>query len=150
MAKWLLSTEVVVAVLGEGNTTRILGSRPLREVAVSAVSFEWISADLELAAIRPSQRQQLRTNVTRFRELVRASGGQIPAISTRALERWGRLLVLSLEHSRSAGSKELMPVEERLVVATAASEGLVYTTFRRGWNTTLETDLGISLELLEE
>jgi hypothetical protein len=149
MARWLLSTEIVIAVLAEGDAFRLLGARPLRDIAISAVSFEWIAADLELASLDPATRQQLRTNIVRLRELIRASGGEIPAVSLQALERWGRLQVLDLRHHYDPDKEPTrMPVEERLVVATAAASGFVYVTYARQWNAILLADLRLAIEEL--
>ena len=146
MATWLLSTETTVDVLAEGNAITFLGKAHLREFAISSVTFEWIAADLDLQSLQPAVRQQLRTNLSRLREQLRQQGGEIPAISTEALQYWGRLLVLNLQHRRDPNSEpESMPTEERLIVATAAASGFVYVTPRRDWNSAL-TEFGISVE----
>jgi hypothetical protein len=146
MATWLLSTEITIDVLAEGNAINFLGKAHLRDFAISAVTFEWIAADLELQPLQPAIRQQLRTNLNRLREQLRQQGGEIPALSTQALQHWGRLLVLTLQHRPNPSSgPETMPVEERLIVATAAASGFVYVTPHRDWNSAL-VEFGISVE----
>ena len=118
----------------------------LADLAVSAVSLERILADVELdGELSASERSKWRTNLANFRKLLVQSGGQVPAVSGEALEQWGKVLLLNLQHDYGYGPEE-MSAEERLVVATAADLGLIYLTPHRQWNDTLREDYGLAIE----
>lgn len=118
----------------------------LTDLAVSAVSFERILADVELdSELSAADRNKWRTNLANFRKLLVQSGGQVPALSGDTLERWGKILLLDLQHDYGDGPEE-MSAEERLVVATAADLGLIYLTPRRQWNDMLRDEYGVAVE----
>jgi hypothetical protein len=150
MARWLLSTDVLIRHIGTGGQDFVLGAKRLRDIAVSGVSFEWILADIELRQdLAPAMRLKWRSNVTRFRDQLRSSGGDVPGLSLQALERWGRLQVLELKHQfKHAADSIHMPTEERLVVASAAAGGYIYCSDHRQWNRTIERELHLAIEEL--
>ena len=148
MARWLLSTDVVVEFLGRGND--LLESVPLNEVAVSALSFAYILAEIEIDKdLQPIERSRLRANVTRFRDLLRTSGGDIPIIGPEAIDAWGRVHLLELFHANAeTGEKEEMATEDRLVVGIALALGYVYVAFERDWNAVLERELQLPIKIV--
>ncbi len=148
MARWLLSADVLISHLKSGARGTALADRRLKDLAVSALTFEQVLADLERASLSPEARVKWRTNITSFREQLLAQGGAVPAISKETIEKWGRLQVLDLKHQDPEGSME-MSTEERFVVATAAALGLIYVTQPRDWNGKLQDELQIAIEILE-
>ena len=140
MAKYLLSTDLLIQHLGEGAASTALASRKMRDLAVCALSFEWIIAEAE-KKLEPQDRVKWRTNVTRFRETLLRNGGEVLAISEQALEQWGRLTILTLVHKGVQ-----MSTEERLVAATAAASGYIYLTQARDWNKAIEAGLEVAIE----
>lgn len=147
MAKYLLSTDLLLQYLQEAGASTSLSSRKLKDLAVSALSLEWIVADSERMQITPNDRRKWRTNVTRFREILLRSGGEVLALSEQAIEQWGKVELLTLTHRETQDSEpHSMSTEERLVVATAAAGGYIYLTHMRDWNATIEVELGITVE----
>ena len=142
--RYLAATELLSAHLS--GIDRPTASVPLAELAISAVSLEWILADAELdEEISAPERNNWRTNVTNFRKLLIQSGGMVTAVSEDCLEQWGKAILLKLEHQFD-GEPEAMSSEERLVVATAKELGLIYLTPARDWNETLRSDFGLAIE----
>jgi len=94
----------------------------------------------------PVTRAKWRGNITRFREQLSSSGGDVPGLSLQAIERWGRAQLLDLQHRRRNDTVYAMPTEERLVVATAAASGYIYLSEFRDWIPTLIAELGLSVE----
>jgi len=144
--RYLASTDLLVEMLSSGSTN-VLGERPLQQLAVSVLSFEWILADVETnSSLSPDNRRKWRANLTNLRKQLRQAGGSSPALSETALAHWGSLMLLDLRHSEGGGTPQEMPVEERLVVATAKDLGLIYLTLLRDWNAVLRDDYGLALE----
>jgi hypothetical protein len=155
MARALMSTDVLAACLG-GQRSRSLARLPLSELAISALSLEWIIADAERAAtLEPWERRAWRANAAAFARAIHTAGGEILGISNETISAWGRTTILDLVHVQVTATGGVaaevflhMPTEERLVVATASASGLVYLTFRRDWNEKLEESLGLSVEMV--
>jgi hypothetical protein len=147
LARVLLSTEFLVEGLHRGLSGPL--DFRLRDVAVSAVSIALILAQLEADhKLTPAGRRRWRSNVLNFRQGLRAAGGQVTDVSERTLERWGEMWNLDLHHvyNHSEGPVE-MSSEERMVVATAVSNGLIYLTPKRDWNAEIEARLNVSLQI---
>ena len=149
MARYLVSTELLVDFIYGGAPDTLAGMHP-RDLAVSALSFEFILAEIEgNSALTPVARRQWRSNVVQFRQRLRATGGEIINISERTLEKWGQVWNLNLSHTYSyaEGAVE-MSSEERLVVATASAEGLIYLTPQRDWNAEIENKLQLVVQVV--
>ena len=143
--RFMVATELLMEHL-LGRSASIV--YPLPDLAVSAVTLEWIQADVELDQdLQPSERSKWRTNLTNFRKTLVQSGGEVPALSENALERWGKAMLLDLTHDYGLGPQE-MPSEERLVVASASELGLIYLTSPRDWNYALENEFGLAVEVI--
>ena len=147
MASHLLGTRLLFDHLKTGGTNSRLLQRKLRDIAVSAVSLEWILADAEKAQLSPHARLKWRTNVVRFRERLTSEGGGVLPLSLRALEHWGRLQLLELKSTRSGVETELA-TEERLVIATAAANGLIYLCDPETWLEQLQHEIGLASEVV--
>lgn len=147
MARWILSTDLVIEFLRRGEG--LIGPIKLPDLAVSALTFNYILAEVEYSALQPAERSRFRTSVLRFRDMLRASGGEIPTLNGEALEQWGRVHLLKLQHRNlEIGETFEMPTEERLVVATAVASGYVYITQKRDWNPVLEKALNLQLKII--
>ena len=142
--RFMVATELLLEELVGGGAS--LSSFPLADLAVGAVTLEWILADVEMdTQLHPSERSKWRTNLTNFRKALIQAGGTVTAVSEEALERWGKAMLLDLRHGSGTASYG-MPVEERLIIATAAELGLIYLTSRRDWNDTLQEAFGLSIQ----
>jgi hypothetical protein len=142
--RYLAATEFLIDHLsGGGNPPPPVA---LSELAVSAVSLEWILVDVETSdELSPGERSKWRTNVTNFRKLLVQSGGSVTAVSEQTLEEWRKAMLLDLTHDHGEGPEE-MSSEERLVVATASELGLIYLTPRRDWNEALRDEYGLAIQ----
>jgi hypothetical protein len=139
LARFLLSTELLLDLIHRGGSDE-LGAISSRDLAASALSFELILAEIDRdLSLTPVTRRQWRANTVSFRQRFRARGGRIIAISESTLEKWGHIWNLELYHtySHAEGPVE-MSSEERLVVATALAEGLIYVSLQRDWNAEIE------------
>lgn len=146
MARFLLSTEIlVITAKGADSALRddgLLGRMPLADVAVSALSLEWIAAEAEVApSYSALLRKKLRQNLQWLRIRIEAEGGSVLYISSEVLRHWGDVFLLDLKDD-SGGE---IPTEERLVVATALAEGLTYFCYEHDWCKVLAEKLGVSL-----
>jgi hypothetical protein len=148
LARFLVSTELLVDFLHRG-ASQALATIPVRDLAVSALSFALVLAEVEAdRTLTPASRQQWRSNVLGFRQALRAQGGQITDVSERTLEKWGEIWNLQLFHvySQAEGPVE-MSSEERMVVATALTNGLIYLTPDRDWNAEIEDKLQVAFQV---
>lgn len=142
--RYLSATDFLLEHLAGGGAA--LSRHLLSDLAVSAVTLEWILADVELDETLSSiDRNRWRTNLANFRKALTQAGGSVPSVSEKALESWGKARLLDLRHDYGDGPEE-MPSEERLVIATAAELGLIYLTPPRDWNETLRNNFGLAIE----
>jgi predicted nucleic acid-binding protein len=145
----ILSSEVVVEYLRRGGKLAALTTVPLRDIAVSALTFSWILAEAENSHLQAIDRSRWRTTIIRFRDVLRAGGGDIPALSAEAIQAWGQIHLLHLHHTDPAtGIISEMPTEDRLVVAIAIASGYIYVTHHRDWNSTLEEQMKLPLQII--
>src|SRR4051812_19076236 len=102
----MVATDLLIEeLLGRGSA---LARYPLADLGVSAVTLEWILADVETDAHMSSgDRSKWRTNLTNFRKGLVQSGGEVPALSEGALERWGKAMLLDLTHNDGAEEYEM-------------------------------------------
>jgi len=142
VAKYLLGTEALIRHLTRAPSP--VADLRMADVAVSAISCPWIMADAELDGdLDAHQRTVWRTNVSNFRSQLEAAGGDVLALSEKAIEQWGAVALLELRDG-----EDEMPAEERFVVATAAANGLIYLAPARAWNRVLEERLGLAVRVV--
>lgn len=144
----LIGAEPLIEYLGgEDFDEGAISGRPLADIAVSAVTFEWLIADAESdPELSADARGMWRTNLNHFRKQLEQSGGECPALTHKDLSHWGKLLIADLEHKYEDGEVKRMPNEERLAIATALEFGYIYFTKARDWNAVLQSRFRLSLQ----
>jgi hypothetical protein len=148
--RYLLGTDALIDQLQAGEKSPA-ATIELSDLAVSAISFEWLLADIEKnRGFNAEQRVAWRANVQNFRSQLVEQGGQVLPLSLEALEIWGRLMLLDLHDERTVAGKKrriALSAEERLVIATAIERGMIYLTPQRAWNRILQDRRGLAFQV---
>ena len=149
MPKFMLSTFAFLELLSSGRTNSPVGQEPLSDLCISAVSVEWISAEIEHnPAFHPADRVTWRTNHGLLCRRLQAYGNVVD-LGLSAIGVWGQLRLVDLSHADpSNGSRTEMPLEERFVVATAIATNQTYVSPPRDWNVVLQNRTGLSVTIV--
>ncbi len=150
MLRWLLGTDLLVKYFQEGDRLPLFCGRHAHEIAVSAVSIEWLLQTTERSSqFSPIERERWRENILFFREYLFSYGGAVLDVSKEAWEVWRTLGLISMKWHPVEGTDDIeMPVEERIVLATAVASQLTFLTTSQDWISTSGSSVPVRIEII--